>query len=201
MRNSSARRRTRSIRVGLIVSLLPVLMAAGRPSLTGQEDQSGSADAVKQLSDAMAQKKLTAIAARHPSEPDRYVAAMLFPGVQLLVISARSSAPAYVDAKIAAGAYSDVYAALQQGIDESKLFIQDMGADGLRGTRGGTADIVYRKGREQTVLNGDHRAAKMSEDDYRKLAADTERQYAELLRLLSEAASSKGQGTGTIKVR
>jgi hypothetical protein len=149
-----------------------------------------STDSVKTLLTSMSGKQLQAIAVRHPAEPGRYVAARLYPGVQLLLISAKTDATAYMDAKLAERAYAEVYVALHQGIPESKLFIQDMGADGLRGGDGGLADIVYERGKDQHVLNGDHRAARMSSSEYSKLVADTDSRYAELLTILIEAAKA-----------
>ena len=115
---------------------------------------------------------------------------MLFPGVQLLVISARSPATPYVESQLNAAGYSNVYAALQQGVPESKIFVQDMGADGLLGSEGGTADVVYMRGREQRILNGDHKAAGMSESAYAELVRDTDSHYSALLTLLLQAVKA-----------
>ena len=145
-----------------------------------------SSEAVGELVKAMNERQLTAIAAQDPAEPDRYVAAMLFPGVQLLVISARTQSPDYLEAQIAANAYSNAYTALQQGIAWSKLFVHDMGCDGLRAGEGGTADIVYLRGKDTRILDGDHKAAGMSVSDYRKLVSDIDRKYTEMLRVLME---------------
>ena len=152
-----------------------------------------STSSVKSLITSMSGKGLQAIAAPHPSEAGRYVAARLYPGVQLLLISARTNAASYMDAKLAEGAYIDVYASLHQGIPESKLFIQDMGADGLRGAEGGLADIVYERGKDQHVLNGDHRAAKMSAPEYSKLVSTLDGRYVELLAVLTEGAKARTQ--------
>ena len=146
-----------------------------------------SSAAVSELVKAMNERQLTAIAAKDPAEPDRYVAAMLFPGVQLLVISARTQAPDYLEAQLAAKAYDNAYAALQQGLAESKLFVQDMGGDGLRGADGGTADVVYSRGKETRILDGDHKAARMSASDYRKLVSDIDRKYTAMLRVLIDS--------------
>ena len=143
-----------------------------------------SSAAVGELVKAMNARQLTAIAARDPAEPDRYVAAMLFPGVQLLVITARTQAPDYLEAQLAAKAYGNAYGALQQGIADSKLFVQDMGGDGLRGADGGTADVVYSRGKDTRILDGDHKAARMSASNYRKLVSDLDRKYTDMLRVL-----------------
>lgn len=150
-----------------------------------------SPEVVRQVVAAMTGAGLTAIAAPEPGAPDHYVAAMLFPGVQLLVIRARTTAPAYIEAELAAGRYDSVYRALQQGEPASKLFVQDMGGDGIHGTSDAIADIVYRRGVDQHVLDGDHKAAKLSAKDYAALVQDLDGQYAKLLALLVEPANAR----------
>lgn len=171
---------------GLARSLALALALTGLAIAPVQSENTAgtSSAAVGELVKAMTERKLTAIAGKDPAEPDRYVAAMLFPGVQLLVISARTQAPEYIEAQLAAKAYENAYTALQQGIAESKLFIHDMGSDGLRGSDGGTADIVYSRGKDTRILDGDHKAARMSASNYRKLVSDLDRKYTDMLRVL-----------------
>lgn len=154
-----------------------------------------SSAAVGELVKAMNARQLTAIAARDPAEPDRYVAAMLFPGVQLLVLTARTQGPDYLEAQLAAKAYGNAYGALQQGIADSKLFVQDMGGDGLRGADGGTADVVYSRGKDTHILDGDHKAARMSASNYRKFVSDMDRKYTDMLRVLIDSLKN-GQELG-----
>ena len=149
-----------------------------------------SPELVKQLVTAMSGKKLNAIAVRDPETPDKYVAATLFPGVQLLVISAAANPPAYIDAEMRSGRHDSVYAALHQGPAASKLFIQDMGADGIHALDGGLTDIVWERETTQHVLNGDHKAAGKSEQEYAKLVQDLDARYARLLKLLAAAAQT-----------
>jgi hypothetical protein len=177
--------------VGMAVALAALLLL-GMVPLEAERLELKSPGLVGQLVQVMSERRLNAIAVQHPSEPDRYVAARLFPGVQLLVITARSSAKDYIQSQLTPTGYANVYSALQHGTPESKLFIQDMGSDGLRGLDGGTADIVYVRGKDQHVLNGDHKAADMSRNDYAKLVGDLDRQYAELLSLLVRAARATG---------
>src|SRR3954452_19417839 len=49
------------------------------------------------------------IAATDPQDPGRVIAAMLIPGVQLLVVGAKSTAAAYLETQIAQGQYADTY--------------------------------------------------------------------------------------------
>lgn len=156
-----------------------------------------SPDAVKQLAQAMSERKLTAISVKDPTEADRYIAVMLFPDVQLLLITARTENQAYVDSQLRAGNHADVYAALHQGIGESKLFVQDMGVDGIHRTQGGPTDVVYERGEDELILNGDRKATDLSEADYAKAVTRLDEQYTRMLKLLLEAVKSQpadGQG-------
>lgn len=189
MRSIKHSNREGLLRWGMLI--LAITAVAAAPLQSADVTSRGS---VTDLVKALGEKQLTAVAAKHPSEPGRYIAAMHFPGVQLLVISARTQSPDYIDAKLAAGAYADVYAALQQGIPESKLFIHDMGGDGLRGGEGGTADIVYERGKDVRVIDGDHQAAKMSKAEYEKVIRQLDRRYTELLRVLVQAVGANRSG-------
>src|SRR6185369_3265668 len=67
----------------------------------------------QQLTKLLAGHHLEAIAVKDPSEDGRYVAALYFQDVQLLVISARYPSPAELQQMLAKRAYRDVYSALQ----------------------------------------------------------------------------------------
>jgi hypothetical protein len=175
---------------GSAAAIAAVLWLSAAPVAVAERVQVRSPEVVKQLTAAMQARGLAAVAAKDPEEPDRYVAAMLFPGVQLLVITARTSSTAYVDAQLASRAYENAYTTLHQGTPDSKAFFQDMAADGLLGADGGTADIVYLRGVQQHVLNGDAKAAKLSRAAYAELVADLDERYTKLLRLLLQAAQA-----------
>jgi len=189
MRSIKHSNREGLLRWGMLTLAISALAAA--PLQSSDVTSSGS---VTELVKALGARQMTAIAAKHPSEPGRYIAAMHFPSVQLLVISARTQSPEYIEARLTAGAYADVYAALQQGIPESKLFIHDMGGDGLRGGEGGTADIVYERGKDVRVIDGDHQAAEMSKAEYEKVIRQLDRRYTELLRVLVQAVGANRSG-------
>jgi len=154
MRSIKHSNREGLLRWGMLTLAISALAAA--PLQSSDVTSSGS---VTELVKALGARQMTAIAAKHPSEPGRYIAAMHFPGVQLLVISARTQSPEYIEARLTAGAYADVYAALQQGIPESKLFIHDMGGDGLRGGRHGRYRVRARQG-----CTGDRRRSPSGKD-------------------------------------
>ena len=71
-------------------ALLAALAALALPStVSAQESKSGPL--AKQLSAALDAGKLDSIAAQDPSDSDRFVAALYFPGVQLLIISEKNT--------------------------------------------------------------------------------------------------------------
>src|SRR5262245_2972668 len=81
------------------------------------------------------QRKLDSIAARHPAAADQFVAALFFPG-QLLVVWARTTAPAVLNEKLIRREFRDVYIDLNSAsIPESRVMISDGNADGLRPRR------------------------------------------------------------------
>ena len=84
----------------------------------------------KQLTDILQTQKLDAIAAK--TGEDHFAAILFIPGVQMLVVSARYAAPALLNEKIIGRQYRDVYLDLASAsVPDSKLFIEDMQADGL----------------------------------------------------------------------
>src|SRR5438128_1500149 len=89
----------------------------------GYAQRVDSPDLARQLTALAAAQHLDAIAAPDPAAPDRFVAALIFPGSQLLVVSARYPAPALLIQQIGARNYRDVYLAVQQsGLREGKVF-------------------------------------------------------------------------------
>jgi len=140
----------------------------------------------QQLTTLLAGRHLDAIAVKDPSDDGRFVAALYFPDVQLLVISARYPSPAELQQMLASHAYRDVYAALQQsGAADSKLFVQDLGADGLHAAANQPVDIVYERVVNQAIFDKD--VARADAAYNRKLTA-ADAQYSRLLQLLLDAA-------------
>lgn len=190
----------RVLLAGAVTATLIVVETAAPQAAAPAERWSGESPAlVKQLTEVMKQQGLTALAAKDPREPGRYTAAMFFPGVQLLVITAKSGAPEYMDFEIAAKNYAAVYTALQHGVPESRLFVQDLGCDGLNGAADGAPDVVYERGVKQHILDGDHKRAQMSREAYATLFESLDRRYARLLALLLESARSPGAPAGSPK--
>ena len=107
------------------------VMLALASAAHGQESQ--SADAAATLTRVLHERKLDAVAARDPAQPDRFVAALYFPGSQLLVISSVHPVPALLDERLAQQQYRDVYTDLHgSGVREGRVFITDLHANGLQ---------------------------------------------------------------------
>jgi hypothetical protein len=145
-----------------------------------------SADLAKQLAQLLDEKKLDAIAAADPQAAGSFVAALYYPGTELLVVSAKYSAPALMTAALAKKDYHEVYADLSAAsIAGSKVFVMDIAADGLVARpKGDTpADSVERNG-ASVSFDGDPKKAKMSDADYNKAFQDADVAYAQALQLL-----------------
>ena len=165
---------------GLLVLWLPVLAPA---------QAAKSPVVAKDLTAALDAKKLDAIAAKLPSGSDRYVAALYFPGVQLLVIEGAYPVPQLMDPRIAQKQYRDVYMELSGTVaKETKIFVMDMGAPGLAQKKTDGYFDTWTEGDKQIVFDGNWDAQKMSEGDYNKRFAAADEEYAKMLgALLTEA--------------
>ena len=148
----------------------------------------------KQLTTALLDQKLDAIAARDPSEPDRFVAALFYPDTQLLVVSARYVSPPLMESKLAQRQYREVYMDLQgASIPGSSVFYQDMKADGLCSGRNMVADILYdNKSATPTVFDADWDKHKMSQKTYEQQYSDADQRYSRLLEILLTRLKTQG---------
>ena len=163
--------------VGLVV---PVYLLLASPALVAQESK--SAAVVRELTQALDQLKLDAIAAKHG--PERYVAALYIAGSQLLVIAAKYSVPARLDSLIAKREYQEVYADLSSASEQaSKMFVMDLGANGLRFKRETNEPFdTVDTATGSVAFNGER--GKLSEDDYKKVFTTNDEQYASMIQAL-----------------
>lgn len=172
-------------------SFAPILaLAAGIATpLAAPQDANKTQALAKELTNLLQQQKLDAIATR--TGEDHFAAILFIPGVQMLVVSARYTAPVLMNEKIVGRQYRDVYLDLASAsVPDSKLFIEDMQGDGLRPERVGDTpfDIVTRGIGAGFTLDGDHKKKKISEDEYRRTYADFEGAYEKILVALIEQA-------------
>ena len=145
--------------------------------------ESKSAPAATELAKLLDGAKLDSVAAKLGS--DHFVAALYFPGSQLLVVKARYSAYERMDDQIARKNYRDVYIDLNSAsIPQSKVFVSDGGADGLfsqrRPNQLDSADV----GGKSYSFDGDWKKAKISEQDYIKAFQSSDAEYSAMLQAL-----------------
>ena len=145
-----------------------------------------SAAPAKELVQLLTERKLDSIAARMPESSEEFVGALTFPG-QLMVVWAKSSAPAYVNEKLIKKQYREVYMDLNSAsIAETRHFVTDLGPDGLRARpsqRQGPSD-VHDLGAKSMRFDGSWREDKMSESDYMKAHAEADAAYAKAVQAL-----------------
>ena len=148
--------------------------------------ESKSAAVAKQLAAALDAAKLDSIAAKDPTVPDVFVAALYFPGAQLLVVSAQYTAPLLLNERLAKREFRDVYIDLNSAsVPATKVFVQDGSADGFRmkNAENQAAD-TYEAGGKMMLFNGEWKAQKLTEQDYQKQFAGADERYAQMLTAL-----------------
>jgi hypothetical protein len=152
----------------------------------GAQAQSKSAPAVAELVRRLEEAKLQYIAAKDPSDPNRFVAAVHFPGIQLMVISARYAAPALLNEKLLGRRYQDAYVDLNSASErDSRVFVEDLLANGLTLTK--TKDEpndAYEEKGKRVVFDFDWRKQKLSEKEYFALLTSADEHYSRMLGLL-----------------
>ena len=148
--------------------------------------ESKSTEFAKQLGQLLDEKKMDAIAAADAQTPGAYVAALYFPGTQLLVVSAKYSAPQLLNDKLTKKDYRDIYVDLSSAfVAGSKVFVMDTFADGRVAKPKGDnpADSIERAAGTAS-FDGDFKKAKMSEADYAKAFDEADTTYARFLQIL-----------------
>jgi hypothetical protein len=145
-----------------------------------------SAALAKELNDLLSSRKLDSIAARMPDSREEFVGALAFPG-QLMVVWAKTTAPALVNEKLIKKEYKEVYIDLNSAsIVETRNFVTDLGPDGLRARpdqKQGPADM-HDLGTKSMRFDGSWREDKMSEADYMKAYSEAEAGYMRAVQAL-----------------
>jgi len=145
--------------------------------------ESKSAVLATQLIGLLDQMKLDSVAGQYA---DQVVGALYIPGTQLMVVSGKTSA--HFDPMLKQKAYRDVYVDLNGIPDPSKVFISDLGANGLRFRRESDQpyDSVDVNGKT-IAFDGDWGKAKISEQEYTKTWQSYDDRYSQLLQALITA--------------
>jgi hypothetical protein len=175
--------RTTAFVVTIAVALALTVVVTGTPQQRASRSSAAAVTLVKLMTD----RGLEAAAARDPREPGRFVAALCFPGTQLLVVSAKYPVPAALEQRLSNHEYRDVYMDLQGDVTrEGRFFVQDMQTNGLqaRPERGAAVDIVYENGAHGTTFDGNGKGTRLSQDDYDARFEAADRRYTEVLAAL-----------------
>jgi hypothetical protein len=171
------------VKKSLLPATIAVLLVC--PGLAfAQAPASKSAPLAGELVKLLDSMKLDAVAGSRGV--NEYVAAMYFPGSQLVVVNARTSVPDRMKYLILQKSYKDLYVELNGAVDQaSKTFISDLGANGLQFKREKNQpfDTVDAAGRT-TALDGDWRKAKLSEQEYTKIYVAHDEAYSQMLQAL-----------------
>lgn len=178
------------MRTGIAFVALTAMMLA--PAAARAQDAK-SVELVKQLTGLLEQKKLDSIAVPDQT-PGAYIAALYFPGTQLLVVSAQYSAPQLLTELLARKEYRAVYAELTSAsVPGSKVLVSDVYANGLviRPSGSNPPDSV-EGGTSQATFDGAWRKAKIAEADYIKSFADADAAYARVLQALITQLKTAG---------
>jgi hypothetical protein len=167
----------------VLVRSLSAVLLLSTPAFA---QESKSASLAKQLTAALDAGKLDAIAAKDPGSPDVYCAALYFPNAQLLVVSAKFSAPQILDTRLAKKEFRDTYIDLNSAsVANTKVFIMDAGADGLKAKSGDNqASDSIDDGGKTTAFDGDWKKQKISEQDYQKMFSSADEKYSQILTAL-----------------
>ena len=184
---AAARRRPLALLLA-VAALAGVLVRAQAPSTASE-----SGVKAKELAALLQAKKLEAFAARDAMQPGRYVAAIVVPGVQLLVVSATYSRTNDIEYSLYNKKFQDAYLDLKSGaLATERFFVDDAMCDGLVAVPGKNPlhDSVHMDGAKM-IFDGDFidpkkskNSKKVPEDVYRKNFATADMRYAKALDLL-----------------
>jgi hypothetical protein len=172
-----------------LAAMLALSVSAGASA-----QESKSAALAKELSGALDAAKLDAIAAQDPTQPDHFIGALYFPGIQLLVVSAKYAAPLAMTEQLTKKNYREVYLDLSSAsVAGTKVFVDDLGANGLavKPRENEAFDTFEAAGGKRTAFNGDGEAQKLSDEEYSKAFAAADAAYSDMLRALI-AQAKKG---------
>jgi hypothetical protein len=147
----------------------------------------------RELTTLMDGAKMDSIATRQADTPDVFVAALFFPG-QLLVVSSKYTVPTLLNERIVKRQYRDAYIDLNVAVDPAtKVFIEDMGADGIRARRDESGFDIYSKGDTRFPFDSEWKKRKVSEEDYMATFGEAEAHYIRMLEaLIAEMKKQKG---------
>jgi hypothetical protein len=176
---------------GMVQGLMAQAAAAAPPP--------ASAAKAKELVALMTSQKLEAFAVRESPIGDRFIAVMLVPNVQMLVVSAVYSRPTDIEYRIYQKDYVTAYRDLKTGaLASDHLVVDDVLCDGLveRPAKNALPDTVTVQKTRQ-VFDGPadpkkRNDTRMPADVYAKAFADADQRYTKMLDRLIEELKKSG---------
>ncbi len=162
---------------------------------------------VKELVGLLQAKKLEAFAVRDTDTPGRFVAVLLVPNAQLLLISAAYDRPTDIDYRISAKDYMNAYAELNSGVmSKERVFFEDALCDGLVAKPANGVDDTVTIGAEKHVFNGDYTDPKKkpdpkrpNQDQYFKTFVEADARYTKLLTMLVDELKKSAAPLGSAR--
>ena len=182
----------RTLVIAALVAALPLAaqaQAPGTPStVTGPK--------AKELAELLQAKKLETFAVADESKPNRYAAATLIPGVQMMVVAATYSRQSDITSNLYHKAYQNLYLDLKSGVYSSdRFYVVDTASDGLVMVPMKNAAVTDTATLNETehVFDGDFIGSRIRNrkrvpaETYSKAYADADAQYAHVLDVLIAA--------------
>lgn len=179
-----------------VVALL--VMGAGRETLVQSRAAAVSSAKAKELGALMKSKKLEVFAVREASSPNRFVAVMVMPDVQTLLVSAAYSRASDMEFYLYQKDYMNAYRGLKSGaLASDAFFVEDVLGDGLVPVPGrNTPPDSVTVNKTLQIFEGPADPRKrndkrMAADAYAKTFGDADERYARLLdEILAELKKS-----------
>ena len=157
-----------------------------------QAPASVTSQKAKELASLMAAQKLESFATRDGEETSRYVAVLVIPNVQLLLVSCKYTQRNDIDYSLYTKQYHTAYQDLRSGVFGSeRFFVDDAQLDGLVAVPGKNPQhdaIMIEK--DQHIFDGQfgdgkgRNAKKPLTDAYMKTFSDADARYSQLLDVL-----------------
>jgi hypothetical protein len=177
-----------AISFGAVLTIVGGLVATAG----AQAPASVSTDKAKELATLMAAQKLEAFAARDGEDTHRYIAVLVIPNVQLLMVSCKYTQKNDIEYSLYTKQYQTAYQDLRSGVFGSeRFFVDDAQLNGLIAVPGKNPQhdaIMIEKDRhifDGLFGDGKGRNAKNPLTDvYMKTYSDADARYARLLDVL-----------------
>jgi len=168
------------------------LVVAAQLSLRAQAPADpASPPRAKELVALLQAKKLEAFAVKDTTAAGRFVAVLLVPNAQLLVVSAGYERPTDVEYAIYTKDYMTAYVDLNSSVlSKDKVFVEDALCDGLKASPAGGVSDAVTDGTQKQVFDGDfadpkkRNQKKISQEAYLKAFAAADAKYAQFLTML-----------------